>query len=211
MNEEIIPFFPLSIVVFPKQTVPLHIFEDRYKAMIADCRDNAFDGGPSPFGISLQGKESVHQVGCAVVLHEVLREYVDGSLDIICLGARRYRCLEVFEDKTYLTAAVEYFDDEPEDLQPDLTENTQALFMELLFALKEQEDETIEDEQLPGSFQLAMRIAQTPDQKQALLEMTSENQRLAVLSDHLQKLIPQVHEHQENMRKVRSNGRSKKV
>ena len=164
MNEEIIPLFPLSIVVFPKQAIQLHIFEDRYKAMIADCRGGELDGGASPFGISLQGEENVRQVGCAVVLQEVLREFADGRLDIICLGARRYRCVEVFEDKSYFTAAVEYFDDEPEEPQPDLNQNTQVLFMELLSALRDQGDAATEDELPPGSFQLAMRIALTPEQ-----------------------------------------------
>ena len=210
MTDSVIPLFPLSIVVFPEQAVPLHIFEDRYKAMIADCRGAEIGGETSPFGISLQGEESVHQVGCSVLLHQVLREYEDGRLDIICMGSRRYRCLEVFEDKPYFTAAVEYFEDEPEEPQPELAENTQAMFMELLTALKEHGDKPTEEDMPPGSFQLAMRIALTPAQKQELLEITSESQRLEVLTGHLENLIPAVHEHQENLRKVRANGRPKK-
>ena len=210
MPDTIIPLFPLSIVVFPEQAVPLHIFEERYKAMIADCRGAEIGGVTSPFGISLQGEESVHQVGCSVLFHQVLREYEDGRLDLIAVGSRRYRCVEVFEDKPYFTAAVEYFIDEPEEPQPDLAENTQAMFMELLAALKEQGDKPTEEELPSGSFQLATRIALTSEQKQQLLEMTSENQRLATLTGHLENLIPAVHEHQENLRKVRANGRPKK-
>ncbi len=210
MTDSIIPLFPLSIVVFPEQAVPLHIFEERYKEMIAACRGAEIGGETSPFGISLQGGETVHQVGCTVLLHQVLREYEDGRLDIIGIGSRRYRCLEVFEDKPYFTAAVEYFEDEPEKPQPDLCENTQAMFMELLAALKEQGDTPMEEELPLGSFQLATRIALTPEQRQELLEMTSENQRLEALTGHLENLIPAVHEHRENLRKVRANGRPNK-
>jgi Lon protease-like protein len=210
MPDTIIPLFPLSIVVFPEQAVPLHIFEERYKAMIADCRGEEIGGVTSPFGISLQGQESVHEVGCSVLLHQVLREYEDGRLDLIAVGSRRYRCVDVFDDKPYFTAAVEYFEDEPEKPQPDLAENTQAMVMELLAALKEQGDRPAEEELPSGSFQLATRISLTTEQKQQLLEITSENQRLEVLTGHLENLIPAVHEHQENLRKVRANGRPKK-
>ena len=211
MSNPIIPLFPLSIVVFPEQAVPLHIFEERYKAMIADCRATELGGDPQPFGISLQGEKSIHQVGCAVLLHQVLREYPDGRLDIIGIGCRRFRCGEIFEDKPYFTAAIEYFDDEDEETEPELAENTHALFTELLAALKEKDDTTKAEQLPPGSFQLAARIALAPLQKQQLLEMTSETERLESLSGHLQELIPAVHEHQENMRKVRSNGRPKKI
>ena len=209
MPDSIIPLFPLSIVVFPEQAVPLHIFEERYKAMIADCRNAEIGGAASPFGISLQGEASVHQVGCSVLLHQVLREYEDGRLDIIGVGSRRYRCLEVFEDKPYYTAAVEFFEDEPEEPQPDLAENTQAMFVELLAALQEHGERPTPEEIPPGSFQLSTRIALTAAQKQQLLEITSENRRLEVLTGHLENLIPAVHEHQENLRKVRANGRPK--
>lgn len=41
-----LPFFPLQSIFFPGETVPLHIFEDRYKQLIKDCRDEAI---PSVF------------------------------------------------------------------------------------------------------------------------------------------------------------------
>ena len=165
-------------------------------------------------GVGLLFEQVEHRVGLMGIdgrdgldLQQVVE---DGRLDLIAVGSRRYRCVEVFEDKPYFTAAVEYFIDEPEEPQPDLAENTQAMFMELLAALKEQGDKPTEEELPSGSFQLATRIALTSEQKQQLLEMTSENQRLATLTGHLENLIPAVHEHQENLRKVRANGRPKK-
>ena len=113
---ELIPLFPLSIVVFPGQHVPLHIFEDRYKEMIADCEAPP-DGESSPFGISLATNEGrkMESIGCTVVVEGIGPKYPDGSFAIVGQGRRRYLTRETYGDRAYATARVEYFDDVEEE------------------------------------------------------------------------------------------------
>ena len=121
-DSQVIPIFPLSIVVFPEQTLPLHIFEDRYKEMIADCRVAEQHGGELPIGISFGQDTSVHrEVGCSVVLAKVLNEYDDGRLDIITVGRQRYRIGQTYSDRSYLTAEVQFFVDIGIDESTDAT------------------------------------------------------------------------------------------
>ena len=74
-----IPIFPLQIVVFPGEMVPLHIFEERYKQMFADVRAARERGEVLQVGIILgEGSEVLAEVGCTVALEEVLEEH-DGA------------------------------------------------------------------------------------------------------------------------------------
>jgi len=208
----LIPLFPLALVVFPGQTLPLHIFEPRYKTMMADCRAPEARGEFLPFGISFGQDTTVRsEVGCSVVVEKILNEYADGRLDIITVGQERYRIIEVFQDRPYLTAAVEFFADEEETADPMLLEKVQARYREFL-ALIEEESGAQLDKSAPGeSFQLAQAAGLSLELKQQLLETTSENQRLQSLDEHFEKVIPTLTERQEEKRRVQSNGRSKKL
>ena len=109
---QILPLFPLGIVVFPDQALPLHIFEDRYKEMIADCCAEG-EGEYEPFGLSFEHEGNVAPVGCAVQVMKVTRQYSNGTFDIVCRAVWRYRTLEVREhERSYLMAHVERLDDE---------------------------------------------------------------------------------------------------
>ena len=73
-----IPLFPLNIVALPKEKIPLHIFEPRYKRMIK----NSIKSG-DPFGIVFQDKEGLKSIGCSVKIITVIKEYPTGEFDII--------------------------------------------------------------------------------------------------------------------------------
>ena len=78
MQQELLPLFPLEVVLFPRTQFPLHIFEDRYKEMIGDAvRDN------SEFGIVLTAEKGIVSTGCTAVVEEVTQRYPDGRLDIV--------------------------------------------------------------------------------------------------------------------------------
>ena len=81
----LIPIFPLELVVCPGETVPLFIFEERYKAMIADC-EPAQSEEFKPFGISFIDEGKVAKVGCGVVVSEVKNRHPDGSMHIVAVG-----------------------------------------------------------------------------------------------------------------------------
>ena len=207
----IIPLFPLSVVVFPGQTLPLHIFEPRYKAMIADCQAAADRGETLPVGISFGQDTTVQrEVGCSVVFEKVLNEYEDGRLDILTVGHDRYRVVEIYEEKAYLTAAVEFFGDEQEMADPLQVEEVRTRYARLNELVEEETGARLEVPIPDSSFQIALATGLDLEIRQELLEMRSENQRLRTLIEHFEQLIPALEKRQEEKRKVRSNGRTRK-
>ncbi len=117
-----LPLFPLQIVVFPGQDVPLHIFEPRYRQLVKDTLQTG-----EPFGIVLsqrnrrtaatQDREPTHEIGCSVrmVSNET---FPDGRFNIGCLGERRFRIVEKLGERPYWVAEVEYLDD-PSDSESE--------------------------------------------------------------------------------------------
>ncbi|MBM3280181.1 MAG: LON peptidase substrate-binding domain-containing protein [Candidatus Handelsmanbacteria bacterium] len=196
----LIPLFPLELVVFPGQLLSLHIFEQRYKTMIADCR-----AGDLPFGICLvQGGEAC-AVGCALTIQEILREYPDGRLDLVAAGLRRYRVRATYEDQPYLSGLVEYFDDGAELMDPELAGAAEERFLQLLALVGAESG-------LPqawSSFHLAQRLDFSLEERQELLENTSENARLRALIKRLDLVLPAMEQRRELRRRAQGNGHLK--
>lgn len=102
-----LPLFPLNIVLFPGQMVPLHIFEPRYRLMIEQCEKDK-----SPFGVVLIRQDTPadaptvpHTVGTTARLMNVDR-LPDGRMNIVVAGETRFRILELYDDQPYLTGDV---------------------------------------------------------------------------------------------------------
>ncbi len=113
-----IPLFPLNTVLFPKVSIPLHVFEDRYKRMIRHCIDTK-----SPFGVVLIRMGS--EVGDSAIPYDVgttgniinVNKIEDGRLFIIAIGDKIFRINKLIEDKSFLQANVDFLiDDEPQDI-----------------------------------------------------------------------------------------------
>src|SRR5258705_13805307 len=98
-----LPLFPLHVVLLPEAELPLHIFEDRYKEMIAEVMRDKIE-----FGIVLASEKGIVNTGCTAVVERVLREYPDGRLDILTLGRRRFEILNLNDERSYLRGAVEW-------------------------------------------------------------------------------------------------------
>src|ERR1700730_8696586 len=110
MKQQMLPLFPLSVVLFPRTTLPLHIFEDRYRQMIGDVMEDK-----SEFGVVLAGEKGICNSGCTAVVDKVLEQYPDGRLDLLAIGRRRFEILTLDDDKPYLRGEVSFFDDEEFD------------------------------------------------------------------------------------------------
>ncbi|GIV83413.1 MAG: ATP-dependent protease [Candidatus Roseilinea sp.] len=83
-----LPLFPLNVVLFPGQTLPLHIFEPRYRVMIRRCIEN-----DEPFGVVLARDEEPdepHDVGTSARVTDAER-LSDGRMNIVTLGEERFR------------------------------------------------------------------------------------------------------------------------
>jgi len=80
-----IGLFPLGIVLFPVEQIPLHIFEPRYRELIADCRRDE-----APFGLVFADDDGMRQIGTFAHVVDV-EELDDGRLNIIVEGRDRFR------------------------------------------------------------------------------------------------------------------------
>lgn len=210
-EKTIIPLFPLPLVVCPSEPLPLHIFEERYKAMIAYCRSGMEQGQSKPFGVSLAYNNKLYQIGCAVELDEIVREYEDGRLDIITTGVMRYRMFEIYKDKPYMQAAVEYFDDDDLSINPSLRQRAITLHLKLMELINGETTVEDYDSDERASFRIAHNAGFDVLQKQKLLEMTSENARLEFIVEHFERVIPEIERAEEIKRRVRSNGHFKNL
>lgn len=211
-EKPIIPLFPLPLVVCPDEQLPLHIFEERYKEMVAFCRAGDDRGMPIPFGVSLAYNNKLYNIGCAVRLEETVNEYEDGRLDIITLGETRYKMGEVIRDKSYLQASVIYFDDddtEPVDMA--LRQKALTLHLKLVELVKGKTDVEGYEPTERASFRIAHSAGLDVMQKQRLLEMTSENERLKEIVAHFERVIPDIERTEEIKRRVLSNGHFKNL
>jgi uncharacterized protein len=114
---EMLPLFPLSTVLFPGMRLPLHIFEERYRTLVAELL-----AGPEPrqFGviairagreIGAGGVAALHEVGCVAVVRQV-KPHADGSYDLQTVGTERFRLLSVERSRPYLTGEVELLPDD---------------------------------------------------------------------------------------------------
>ena len=186
MQPNLLPLFPLRVVVFPRTPLPLHIFEERYKEMVGDAiREN------SEFGIVLAKDDGIVNAGCTVVVKEVLKTYPDGRMDILTRGVRRFEILGLNEDKAYLRGEVQFFDDDDSGPAPaELREKALAQYRRLQEAgeLQATEPEAADDQL---SFQLAQAL-QDLDFMNVLLRNRSESQRLEQLTDYLARQVPRL-------------------
>jgi Lon protease-like protein len=186
MQPNLLPLFPLRVVVFPRTPLPLHIFEERYKEMVGEAIREK-----SEFGIVLAKDDGIVNAGCTVVVKEVLKTYPDGRMDILTRGVRRFEILGLNEDKAYLRGEVQFFDDDDSGPAPsELREKALAQYRRLQEAgeLQAVEPEAA-DEQL--SFQLAQALEDL-DFLNVLLRNRSESQRLEQLMDYLARQVPKL-------------------
>src|SRR5438445_6447902 len=95
---ELLPLFPLSTVLFPGMRLPLHIFEERYRLLVADL---AAAPEPRRFGVIAirQGREvgadgvtALHEVGCVAEVRQIM-PHADGRFDLATVGTQRFRLL----------------------------------------------------------------------------------------------------------------------
>ncbi len=184
MQANLLPLFPLQVVVFPRTQLPLHIFEERYKEMVGEAiRDH------SEFGIVLVKEEGILNAGCTVVVDKVLKSHPDGRMDIMTRGIRRFEIVMLNQEKPYLRGEVAYFDDdEPDPAPTDVRTEALRLYRSWMeFEEKSPNEAVLSDAQL--SFQLAQGIEDL-DFLHFLLRTRSETLRLKKVAEFLSEYVP---------------------
>lgn len=203
-EQNIIPLFPLSLVACPCEPIALHIFEPRYMQMMGDLKVQA---EPPWFGILLQDDKGLAEIGCAVEWTETVNEYPQGQMDIRTVGRQRFRVLRYIEGQPYLRGEVVCFEDEAEALDVTLSKKVLALHDELVelaeapaLSLEERRDLSM------LSFKMAHSSGLCVADKQRLMEMRRENQRLEMLGTHFGELIPKLRSARQIRERICQNG-----
>lgn len=199
-----LPLFPLDLVLYPGERIPLHIFEDRYKELTQYCLDHDV-----AFGITRSEGEAMADVGTTARIQEVLTQYEDDRLDIQVMGEERFRIVEVHDEKSYYTADVVLVEDDSEPPNPSLKERVITQHMKLLELAGRTVRPDLYKDVDTLSYILAKNAALSKEQKQELLGITSENERMQYLIEHFEALIPRVEQKEDVHRRIRSNGHFK--
>lgn len=188
MQPDPLPLFPLHTVLFPGGALPLHVFEPRYRLMIDRCLES-----DAPFGVVLisKGREvgeaaTPHDVGtlARIVQHERLD---DGRLNLVCVGADRFRVRELRTDEPYLSALVEPLEEAPEPPPAALAEQLRAAVDRFVGRPDERPSLRLPGDPTALSFAVAGGIPLPLDQAQALLAETSTSARLRALIEILER------------------------
>jgi Lon protease-like protein len=207
MAAELLPLFPLSLVLLPGMKLPLHIFEERYREMMADVIPE-----DQEFGIVLAKEQGIVNVGCTATVQKVLHRYEDGRLDIVVAGRRRFEIESLDEEKSYLRAEIEFFDDDEDELEAstELKGKAVAAFRRLLAAGNPTRAAEPNPQNARLSFQIAELLADV-DKRQLVLSLRSETERL----EYLVKIVPEYLIEQEQIalakRVAPLNGHAKHV
>jgi Lon protease-like protein len=170
-----LPLFPLGVVLLPDEVLPLHIFEPRYRELVARCLD-----GLEPFCIVLADDEGVRSTGCLAQDIEVLERFDDGRLNIAVTGGEPVAIDAIDEEAhAYLSAAAHTLPDDPETPAPRDVDAALEAYRGLV---SNAEGDEAPPEPQPGprlSYAIAGRIDFGVTVKQQLLEKRSEVARLS--------------------------------
>jgi ATP-dependent Lon protease len=202
-----IPIFPLDLVVFPGTTYPLHIFEERYKAMIGLCLAD-----DSHFAIHLKSTGILHPIGTVVDV-TLLRRYEDGRMDILVKGLYRHKISGMNTRTTpyYLADSMVYEDNDDEEVNVSALMECLDLYNRVVLAIpdlkaKRYSIEDILEMTLMPSFIFATKSGLNIQQKQELLEMKSEMQRIEMLTEILSLVVPKLEDIANIERIIMSDG-----
>lgn len=215
-----LPVFPLPVVLFPGVPLPLHIFEPRYRRMLADIHGTNNLFGLSYFDSTTSEKDfpAAGHIGCVAEVTE-RQPLPDGRSNILTVGIIRYRVDQYVErDEPYLVAKVSFFEDEEEDdeLLLESSREVAETFSRIARAVR-----TINDERasLPDisdtepqrlSFLVAAAMEIDADVKQELLELRLTSERLRRLRDMLARAVTSYEERARVHELAKGNGHSGK-
>jgi len=195
-----IPLFPLQTVFFPGETVPLHVFEERYKQLIADCRAEALT-----FGIPVYINQSL-AYGTEVQLRDVVNTYADGSLDVVCVARQVFEVVSfepVMGDRLYPGGEVRFLDainEAPPKLTDAVIEACRRLYelMDMPFGPIKRE--------VFNSFTLAHKMGLSLQQEYSLLQISDETSRLLFVLQHLEETSRVLEELNRTRERIEMNG-----
>ena len=186
-----LPLFPLGLVLLPGLMLPLHVFEERYRALVRDLLE--LPEQQQRFGVvairegrevGADGVTALHEVGCVAQLRRV-EPYEDGRYDLVTTGADRFRLTGLDSSGPYLVGEVEWLPDDmgPAQEAPLLDSAVRAALLDYLAALGQASGQEVEPPELPSSslvlgYLVAATVLLDLDERQALLAAVDGASRL---------------------------------
>jgi Lon protease-like protein len=198
---EEIGLFPLGMVLLPTEQVPLHIFEERYKELIAECLDEEQE-----FGLVYADDDGLREIGTRASVTEVLERFDDGRMNVVVEGRDRFRLVGLTSGRSFHTGEVEALADQLDPAPADDVERALELFRRLV-DLTGAEVEEPDPAAGQLSFAIAARFDFAAELKQELLQETSERARIASLCRLLEAAAEAVERQQEIAARAQTNGR----
>jgi len=199
MGPDRIPLFPLNVVLLPGATLPLHIFEPRYRKMVRRCCDEKCE-----FGVLLALPKGIVRVGCTAEVVEVVKRYRDGRMDIITVGRSPFRITELVNADAYakdelLEGDVDLLDDR-EHRTDAITEKELLRLYEVCHTLIfDDYPRNLQDEAMDHlSFVVASALPLDLMCKQQILELRCEADRRERLVGYLREWAPHLQKQEKS-------------
>jgi Lon protease-like protein len=195
------PLFPLGLVALPSELVPLHVFEERYKTMMARVLEEEGE-----FGIVWVSDDGLRPVGCACEIAEVLERMPDGRLNLVARGTRAFRIEARQEELAYPAGTVEFLEDRTEEVDAEAAAQAHALYAELV---EQATDRTPDPEEIAAmsAYEMAATVEFGLEAKQGLLDLRSETARLRLLVRLIRGAIKRLDFIERAQARARSNGK----
>ena len=207
MGPDRIPLFPLNVVLLPGATLPLHIFEPRYRQMVRRCIDDKCE-----FGLLLALPKGIVRVGCTAEVTEVLQRYPDGRMDILTVGRSPFRILELVNTDAYvndelLEGDVDFLDDREHRTDARTRNDLLQLYEVCHTLIFDDYPKNIESEAAEFlSFVVASTLPLDLMWKQQILELRSEADRQERLVGYLREWAPHLQKQEKSRARAGGSG-----
>lgn len=186
---ETLPLFPLPLVVFPGESLALHLFEPRYRDMLADCLASPRES--DDFVIVYSDGNDTDPVGTAVKITRVLERQPDGSANILLQGLRRVSLVNRYQLHAYDSAGIETYTDLGDDWDETLATMVYALHRQLLVvATGDEPPDSFYERRESLAFALGACAGFSLAQQREFLLLRDENIRLERVITQLRHLLP---------------------
>ncbi len=195
-----IGIFALPTVLVPGERMPLHIFEDRYKRLIADCLENEGE-----FLVVFTDEEGTRELGCAARVEEVLDQFDDGRMNVVVAGTDVLQVTEITRGRPYTTGLVE---PAPDDLAvSEETGPVLDLYRQIAAAGGGDPEEDLLATAEPLSYAIMARVDFPAAEKQRVLELRDESGRLMAIVDLLARGLQALAQIEEIRERAQTNGK----
>jgi Lon protease-like protein len=195
------PLFPLQIVALPSELVPLHIFEERYKDMIARVQESEEE-----FGIVWIADDGLRPIGCACRVIDVLETFEDGRINLVARGTRPFRIEAQQDTFSYPAGTVVFLEDHAEQVDPTALDDAHEVYARLVEQATEREPDLAEIAGM-SAYQMAATVEFGLDAKQGLLDLRSETARLKLLARLFRAAIKRLEFAERAQERAQSNGK----